>query len=224
MKTKNKKPLSDEEFDVFFKNQLEDHSIQPSPSNWKSIRRWSGFLFLKKVETSTLLAYAAAISLFIICGLYFFAVPTEDIAFSKVAEASSETPVESAIDLSTSEKNTPSFVLDIPIEDIAEQPEEVVREIIIETAIEDYLAFLLADEDEFAGKVDSSKIANGLALAEQLPIDEMFEQIPSLPAQKVYTIHAPLEKRITLPHRFVDNESEVQDFLAHYEKNQQHSN
>lgn len=211
-------PISDEEFDGFVKNLLEGNNIQPPASNWKSVRRKTIVPSIFKTLKQSSFLYAAATVLLIFSLFKFSNFDHFNSAKPLAQQAPIAAPIQSAY-VSTCEQKENTFVMDISSTPEINEDEKIIRKEIIDKEIDDYLAFLLSDDD-FEREIDSVGIAEGLAKVDQLPIDEMFTNIPDLPKAKVYTILTPLAKRITLPHRFVESEKAVEDYLAHYEKNQ----
>lgn len=214
----SKNPLSDQELDTFFKHQLEHNAIPPSEDNWTSIRRKTTLSAVFRSLRSSKLSYVAAVALLLLTAVQFSNFNNSTPPQIASHQTPHITPIGSA-DISTCEQKENTFVMDISSTSEIFEDEQIIRKEIIDKEIDAYLAFLLSD-DEFENAIDSAGVAHGLAKADQLPIDELFTEIPELPKAKVYTILTPLAKRITLPHRFVESEKAVEDYLAHYEKNQ----
>ncbi len=212
-----KELMNDQDFDQFFKSNLAETEVTPAPSNWDKINRWSPFAFVYSFSKSNTLKVAATL-LFVLSAttIYFqFQSSTQPKPIASVIpELTVQEKVVPVIAFEETKQN--DFVLDIEDEKI----DDDVRKEIIEKEIDDYLAFLFEDEDEFASEIDSIEISKSLELATQLPIEEMFAFIPELLDQEEYTILAPLETKITLPHRFVEVGENVEDYLLIYESNQ----
>ncbi len=215
---KNKaEEMSDHEFDQLFKSHLEDHEVTPNSSNWKRINQWTGFSIFYSFSKYNLLKIAATLLLLITAGSFYFQyqnqINSSTIAQTEVKKID-EAPVE-VEEVQVLPVEEKEFVFDFK----KDETDKELKKELIDKKLDDYLAFLLEDEDEFASIIDSSEISKSLAPVEQLPIDEMFAYIPSLPKQEEITILAPLETKITLPHRFVKSEKEIEDFLTIYESN-----
>lgn len=207
--------IDDRDFDHFFKSNLENYEVQPSQDNWTQIKRWSFLGTFYSIQKKKVLQVAATtlIALTLSLLLYQYSTEVHQIA---IFQPSITSPIVVEAELPQVIEQAPTdFVLDIEDEPI----DEDVRKEIIEKELDDYLAFLFEDEDEFADSIDSIEISKSLMPAEQLPIDEMFAVIPDLPNSEEITILAPLETRITLPHRFVAEGENIEDYLLLYEIN-----
>jgi len=215
--SKKKEQMDDQDFDQFFKSKLEHNEVTPTPTNWDKINRWSPFAFVYSFSKSNISKVAATLLFLLTASTLFYNLPSNKQS-DPIANVISELPAQEKVTppIALEEIEKTDFVLDIEDEKI----DEDVRKEIIEKEIDDYLAFLFEDEDEFADKVDSVEISKSLELATQLPIQEMFAYIPELPDQEEFTILAPLETKITLPHRFVEIGEKVEDYLLIYENNQ----
>ena len=210
--------MSDQDFDHFFKSQLENNEVMPDDSNWIKIRKWSPFGPLFTLFKSRGIRVAATL-LFLLTATYvFFEYRNQHSSSALIAEiqSTSKLIIQDSSSNEMAEMVSSDFVLDIK----PQKEETDIRDQLIEKELDEYLAFLLEDHDEFAGIVDSNLLLKCLEPVEQLPIDEMFAYIPKLTDQEEFTIMAPLETKITLPHRFVAEDENIEEYLLLYEINQ----
>lgn len=214
--------MNDQDFDHFFKQALEHHQVQPAPEHWAKTKKW--FMFRRLINIPKAHAFQIAASLLFILtatAIYFQLPAIEKSSLQAPVVTTQSFPIEKDTLVASLpiEESSSDFVLDItPDEDLED---EEVRAELIEKELDDFLAFLLDDEDEFASSIDSAEISKYLEPVEQLPIDEMFAVIPILPKKEVITILAPEATQITLPHRFVKDESEIEAYLLMYDNKKQ---
>jgi len=219
-KNQDRKVVSDQDFDLFFRTALEDHKVEPNPTNWKSLQQWGAITFFLGISKSKVFQIAATVLFIVLAtsliGRFNQEIISKDLAIEAVepvVEQETPTPLPPVSDAEPQD-----FVLDIEDEEL----DQDVRKEIIETELDEYLAFLLNDEHEFAEQIDSAEISKYLEPVKQLPIDEMFAHIPDLEQEEI-TILAPLETKITLPHRFIEHEEDIEIYLLLYEINEYQS-